>query len=143
MHKVRRIHTVTLHPLMEDYLAFLELRDKALTAVNRQSALRDLAPWMTKHGIDPLRATTQQLQAYQQHLATDYRSAAGQPLSRRSQQNRIGAVKAWYHWLEQRGHIVVDPSRSLRLRVTRSTHCGQAAFAGQLRCAILPWCVWH
>ena len=116
----RHSSSVPLPSLMEDYLAHLELRDKALTAVNRQSALRDLAPWMTKHGIDPLRATTEQLQAYQQHLATDYRSAAGQSLSRRSQQNRIGAVKAWYHWLEQRGHVVVDPSRSLRLRVPKS-----------------------
>ena len=63
----RHSSSVPLPSLMEDYLAHLELRDKALTAVNRQSALRDLAPWMTKHGIDPLRATTEQLQAYQQH----------------------------------------------------------------------------
>lgn len=119
-HSVRCNHSVILHPLMDDYLAHLELRNKIRTAVNRQTSLRDLAPWMSKNGIDPLRATTQQLQAYQQHLATDYRSAAGQPLSRRSQQNRIGAVKAWYHWLEQRGCVVVDPSRSLHLRVLKS-----------------------
>lgn len=110
---------VPLHPVMESYLAYLILRGRRLTAESRRTCFRDFMPWLTANSIDPLRATSEQLQAYQRHLADTYRTVDGRQLCRASQQTRLCGVNAWYRWMEDRSRITVDPTRLLRLRVPR------------------------
>ncbi len=108
-------------PTVADFLGFLALRGRHLTAANRGRTLRDLAAWLSAHAVaDPIAATPAQLAAYQEHLANDYRGRDGRPLARRSQANRIEGIRAYYQWCERRGLVSADPSRSLRLRVPRS-----------------------
>jgi len=106
-----------LHPLMQDYCDSLILRNRERTAVSIAEALKLFLTWVEPQGLDPLRMTSAHLEAYQHHLVAVYRTAAGQPMARSTVAGRINSLKAWYRWLTDRDHLLVDPARGLGLRV--------------------------
>lgn len=116
----RRSGPGDLHPAMQQYLDHLHLRGRHRTADSVCWTLQHLHRWTSARLIDALTATADQLAAYQEHLATVYRTRAGKPLARSTLATRIATVVAWYRWCAMRNLIVADPSRDLRVRVTKS-----------------------
>jgi site-specific recombinase XerD len=109
-----------LHPAIDEHLAALELRGRHLTAAGRRTALRDLLAWLTDRRVDLLAVTTEDLLAYQAHLAGGFSSVPGRPLGREGQASRVFRIKSFYRWAEFRGLVLVDPARPLRVHVVRS-----------------------
>lgn len=71
--------------------------------------------WLTSMGLDPLRATKVDLQAYQRYLSDEYRKADGSRLSVSSQARVLAVVVSYYKYLEQRTLILSSPARELKI----------------------------
>jgi site-specific recombinase XerD len=109
-----------LHPLMADYADHLFLRGKDRTALSKSIVLAQFNDWCHEHECDPVAATRDQLEAYQSYLVTIYKTPQREPLARSTASARISQLKSWFQWMQTRGHLVADPSRSLGIRVAIS-----------------------
>lgn len=105
---------------MEDFLAYLHLRGRQGTARVMREALRNLSRYLARHGMDPVRATAEQLQGYRHYLVAEHRTPAGAPLMRSTQSRLVSQVVSYYQWLEARNIIVTRPARSLSIHVKKS-----------------------
>jgi integrase/recombinase XerD len=94
-----------------------------MSLVMRERGLARFVTWAHERGLrDPHELTRSVLEAYQRHLylARSQRKG-GQPLSLRTQQQLIGALRGWCKWLTRDGHIPANPAADLELpRMPRS-----------------------
>jgi len=101
-----------------------------MSLVMRERGLARFVAWAHERGLrDPHELTRPVLEAYQRHLylARSQRNgprsgpSGGQPLSLRTQQQLIGALRGWCKWLTRDGHIPANPAADLELpRMPRS-----------------------
>lgn len=115
----RFIHA-ELHPLMESHLDYQRLRGREKTAQAVNLALRQFSFWCAQKGIDPIRLTKDQADAYLVWISTETKTPAGNPLSRQTIDMRIAYIRSFYNWLEERGRIVANPTAKLVVKVTKS-----------------------
>jgi integrase/recombinase XerD len=81
------------------------------TIGNRRHMLSFLVSWLAERGISrPAEVTRPVLESYQRHLF-HYRKANGDPLSFRSQSQRLLAVRAFYKWPPGSGTCCTTPRR--------------------------------
>ena len=130
--KLRRKHrtgetaapTWTALPLaawVHEYLRWAEVSRLSATTVGiRQRGLARFVTWAHERGLrHPRELTRPILEAYQRHLylARSQRKGAsnGQPLSLRSQEVLIAALRGWCKWLTRDGHILANPAADLEL----------------------------
>ncbi len=94
-----------------------------MSLVMRERGLARFVTWAHERGLrHPAELTRSVLEAYQRHLylARSQRKE-GQPLSLRTQQQLIGALRGWCKWLTRDGHIPANPAADLELpRMPRS-----------------------
>lgn len=109
-----------LFPEMQAYLESLRLNSRAKTARTAGQALEQLGGYLQVRGIDPLCATTAELQDYLSWLTSTYRSPRDEPLARSTVATRIAYIKGWYAWLYDRSLIAAEPAKDLQVKVTRS-----------------------
>jgi integrase/recombinase XerD len=77
--------------------------------------LCSLIDWCGQRGvIRPGEITKPMLERYQRYLF-HYRKANGDPLSFRSQYNRIVAIRTWFKWLARQNYILTNPASDLEL----------------------------
>ncbi|RZU38479.1 integrase/recombinase XerD [Fluviicoccus keumensis] len=105
-----------LYALMQAYLAWLRERNYSeQTLVGRELFLCSLLDWCGQRGVlRPTEITKPMLERYQRHLYHT-RKKNGDPLSFRSQYNRIVAIRTWFKWLARRNHILTNPASDLEL----------------------------
>jgi integrase/recombinase XerD len=85
------------------------------TAGNRRHMLSFLVSWLAERGITrPAEVTRPVLESYQRHLF-HYRKANGDPLSFRSQSQRLLAVRAFYKWAARQRHVLHNPASEIEL----------------------------
>ncbi len=85
------------------------------TIGNRRAMLAFLAAWLAERGITrPAEVTRPVLESYQRHLF-HYRKANGDPLSFRSQSQRLLAVRAFYKWAARQRHVLHNPASEIEL----------------------------
>jgi site-specific recombinase XerD len=110
------------HSAFIAFLSGLQAASRHRTATSYDSYLARLEGWMRATGIDPLRASTDDLRCYQMWIAeTCRRQADGKPLARTTQLTCILVVRSCYAWLAKHGHLLHDPAAALVLpRVPRS-----------------------
>lgn len=104
---------------MLDYLAYLLTKNRATTARTAGQALDQYAGWLRTQGLHPVTITAAQAESYLRWLTVTYRTPEGNPLAASTRSARISYIKGWYQWMEDRGTIAVDPSRSLRVHYQR------------------------
>jgi integrase/recombinase XerD len=74
-----------------------------------------LVTWLAGRGITrPAEVTRPVLESYQRHLF-HYRKANGDPLSFRSQSQRLLAVRAFYKWAARQRHVLHNPASEIEL----------------------------
>lgn len=106
---------------VHEYLRWAEVsRLSAVTTAMRERALARFITWAHERGLrHPREFTRAVLEAYQRHLylARSRRKGAteGQPLSLRSQELLISALRGWCKWLTRQGHIPANPAADLEL----------------------------
>lgn len=85
------------------------------TIGNRRHMLSFLVAWLAERGITrPAEVTRPVLESYQRHLF-HYRKASGDPLSFRSQSQRLMAVRAFYKWAARQRHVLHNPASEIEL----------------------------
>lgn len=105
-----------LYVLLQAYLDWLRARNYSeATIAGRELFLCSLIDWCGQRGlIRPGEITKPILERYQRYLF-HYRKANGDPLSFRSQYNRIVAIRTWFKWLARQNHILTNPASDLEL----------------------------
>ena len=85
------------------------------TAGNRRHMLSFLVAWLADRGITrPAEVTRPVLESYQRWLF-HYRKSNGEPLSFRSQSQRLLAVRAFYKWAARQRHVLHNPASEIEL----------------------------
>lgn len=85
------------------------------TIGNRRAMLGFLAAWLGERGITrPAEVTRPVLESYQRHLF-HYRKKNGDPLSFRSQSQRLLAVRAFFKWAARQRHVLHNPASEIEL----------------------------
>ena len=85
------------------------------TVGNRRHMLSFLVSWLAERGITrPAEVTRPVLESYQRHLF-HYRKSNGDPLSFRSQSQRLLAVRAFYKWAARHRHVLHNPASEIEL----------------------------
>jgi integrase/recombinase XerD len=85
------------------------------TVGNRRFMLSYLAAWLAERGITrPAEVTRPVLESYQRWLF-HYRKANGEPLSFRSQSQRLLAVRAFFKWAARGRHVLHNPASEIEL----------------------------
>ena len=106
---------------VHEYLRWAEVSRLSATTVGiRERGLARFVTWAHERGLrHPRELTRPILEAYQRHLylARSLRKGAsnGQPLSLRSQEVLIAALRGWCKWLTRDGHILANPASDLEL----------------------------
>lgn len=100
-----------------DYLRWAEVsRLSAASVAIRQRGLGRFVAWAHERGLrHPREMTRPILEAYQRHLYLARSQRDGQPLSLRSQEVLIAALRGWCKWLTREGHILANPAADLVL----------------------------
>ena len=85
------------------------------TVGNRRHMLSFLVAWLADRGITrPGEVTRPVLESYQRWLY-HYRKTNGDPLSFRSQSQRLLAVRAFYRWAARQRHVLHNPASEIEL----------------------------
>ncbi len=102
--------------LLEQFLDWLLSRNYAeRTVEGRQAYLADFINWCSLRGVTrPDEVTRPVLERYQRHLY-HYRKQNGDPLSFRSQHNRLLPLRSWFKWLSKNSHILYNPAADIEL----------------------------
>ncbi len=85
------------------------------TIGNRRAQLSHVVAWLAERGITrPAEVTRPVLESYQRWLH-HYRKSNGDPLSFRSQSQRLLAVRAFYKWAARQRHVLHNPASEIEL----------------------------
>lgn len=106
----------SLYHHMKRYLAHLaEKNYSPRTIETREAYLRYLIAWCDDRSITkPQQIDRPILERYQRHLFY-YRKRDGEPLTTRSQHQRIIPLRHWFRWLVRQGHLLYSPAADLEL----------------------------
>src|SRR5579864_3902831 len=105
-----------LQALMEQHLLWMQTQNFSEDTVNtRRACLGYFLDWCRERSLDDPREITQPvLERYQRSLF-QYRKQNGQPLTFRTQNYRLRAVKGFFRWLARQNHILYNPASELLL----------------------------
>lgn len=106
----------SLYHQMQQFLQWLREKNYSdRTTDNREVYLRYFILWCDERGLTrPQEITRPILERYQRYLFL-YRKKDGQPLSTRSQNVRVGPIRAWFKWLTKSNRILYNPAADLDL----------------------------
>lgn len=101
---------------MERFLAHLAVRNYSpATITDRRHGLATFILWCAERGLErPNEVTKPVLERYQRHLYY-HRKPNGEPLSFRTQAQRMIPLRAWFKWLARENHILSNPASELEL----------------------------
>ncbi len=114
------VHAWEAMPLagwVHEYLRWAEVsRLSAASVTSRRRGLARLVVWAHERGLrHPREFTRSVLEAYQRHLYLARSQRDGQPLSLRTQEQLIAALRGWCKWLTRDGHIPANPAADLEM----------------------------
>jgi integrase/recombinase XerD len=85
------------------------------TIENRQRMLAHLVVWLDERGVTrPVDVTRPMLERYQRWLF-HYRKTNGDPLTFRSQSQRLMPVRAFFKWAARQHHLIHNPASEIEL----------------------------
>ena len=110
------VNTDRMHGLMDEYLAWMQIQNfSADTVETRRVMIGYFLDWCRERGLDtPVEITRPVLERYQRSLY-QYRKKNGEPLTFRTQNTRLRALKGWFRFLTRQNHILHNPASELLL----------------------------
>jgi integrase/recombinase XerD len=102
--------------LTDEFCEHMAARGYSLRTIgNRRHMLSFLVAWLAERGITrPAEVTRPVLESYQRWLF-HYRKSNGDPLSFRSQSQRLLAVRAFFKWAARCRHVLHNPASEIEL----------------------------
>lgn len=104
-----------MHTSITAFLDHLRLAGRVSTADSYGFHLGKVDAWLAAKHLTPLTATTDDLRAYQRHLAEDERGRGGRLLAKTTQSTRLAIIKSFCAWLHRRGERISDIAADLQL----------------------------
>lgn len=101
---------------MVRFLASLAVRNYSpATIEDRRHGLATFILWCAERGLErPHEVTKPVLERFQRHLYY-HRKPNGEPLTFRTQAQRMIPIRAWFKWLARENHILSNPASELEL----------------------------
>lgn len=101
---------------MERFLTALAIRNYSpATIEDRRHGLATFILWCSERGLErPHEVTKPILERFQRHLYY-HRKPNGEPLTFRTQAQRMIPIRAWFKWLARENHILSNPASELEL----------------------------
>lgn len=105
-----------MYQMVQQYLQFMDIKNYAVTTRNsREFYLYTFLEWSGQRQLlRPSEITKPILERFQRYLF-HYRKKNGDPLTFRSQYNRLVAIRAWFKWLSKENHILYNPASEIEL----------------------------
>jgi integrase/recombinase XerD len=112
----RVVDASALAALLEKHLEALLVQNcSGFTVRNRRRLIGAFLEWCGELGItEPVDVTRTVLESYQRYLFY-YRKSTGEPLSFRSQQACLVALRVWFRWMARQHYILHNPASELEL----------------------------
>jgi len=105
-----------LHASTEEYLAWMQAQNFSEDTVNtRRACIGYFLDWCRERALEnPVEITRPILERYQRALY-HYRKKNGDPLTFRTQNSRLRALKGWFRWMARQNYILHNPASELLL----------------------------
>ena len=105
-----------MYQMVQTYLQYMDVKNYAKsTRDSREFYLYTFLEWAGQRDlIRPSEITKPILERFQRYLF-HYRKQNGDPLTFRSQYNRLVAIRAWFKWLAKENHILYNPASEIEL----------------------------
>lgn len=105
-----------LRSSMEEYLVWMQTQNfSGDTVATRRACIGYFIHWCQERGIEnPAEITRPILERYQRALY-HYRKPNGDPLTFRTQNQRLRSLKGWFRWLARQNYILHNPASELVL----------------------------
>jgi len=105
-----------MRALMEEHLVWMQAQNFSEdTVTTRRSCIGYFIDWCGERGLEhPAEITRPILERYQRALY-HYRKKNGEPLTFRTQNSRLRALKGWFRWMARQSHILHNPASELLL----------------------------
>ena len=105
-----------MHTLLQEHLLWMQTQNFSEDTVNtRRACLGYFLDWCRERSLDdPREITRPVLERYQRWLF-QYRKKNGEPLTFRTQNYRLRAVKGFFRWLARQNYILHNPASELLL----------------------------
>src|SRR5260221_11078361 len=98
-----------MHQTMKEFFNWMRAEGRVETIRGYTKGITSYWEWLQSKNIDPIKATTDDIRAFQRYLAEVVKSHRdGMPLGLGTQQTRLSAVKSYYGWMARRGLVLVD-----------------------------------
>jgi integrase/recombinase XerD len=102
--------------LLDKFLEWLAVHNFAADTIrNRREYLKGFIAWAEQRGLAGPREISKPILERYQHFLFHYRKADGEPLTFRSQLNRLLPIRAWFKWLARYNHILYNPAGDIEL----------------------------
>jgi integrase/recombinase XerD len=114
--QVASVAPLRMRVLMDEYLTWLGLQNFSGDTVRTFSAcIGYFLEWCGERSIEDVTQVTRPvLERYQRSLY-HYRKKAGAPLTFRTQNGRLRALKGWFRWLARQNYLLHNPASELVL----------------------------
>jgi integrase/recombinase XerD len=105
-----------MYQLVQEYLNYMDVKNYSkATKASREFYLYTFLEWAGQRQLlRPSEITKPILERFQRYLF-HYRKKNGDPLTFRSQYNRLVAIRAWFKWLAKSNHILYNPASEIEL----------------------------
>jgi len=105
-----------MYQLVQEYMQWMQVKNYSdKTIVGREFFLFWFLEWCGQRQlIRPSEITKPILERFQRYLF-HYRKKNGDPLTFRSQYNRLVAIRAWFKWLAKSNYILYNPASEIEL----------------------------
>jgi integrase/recombinase XerD len=105
-----------MHALMEEHLVWMQTQNFSDdTVTTRRSCIGYFIDWCHDRALEnPAEITRPILERYQRALY-HYRKHNGDPLTFRTQNSRLRALKGWFRWLARQNYMLHNPASELIL----------------------------
>ncbi|MET1257333.1 site-specific tyrosine recombinase XerC [Aliikangiella maris] len=105
-----------MYQMVQEYIQWMAIKNYSQQTINgRELFLFIFLEWAGQRGlIRPSDITKPILERFQRYLF-HYRKKDGNPLSFRSQYNRLAAIRAWFKWLSKENHLLYNPASEIEL----------------------------
>jgi integrase/recombinase XerD len=105
-----------MHAALDEFLVWMQTQNFSDDSVNtRRFCVGYFIDWCKERGLEnPTEITRPILERYQRSLY-QHRKKNGQPLTFRTQNSRLRALKAWFRWLARQNYLLHNPASELIL----------------------------
>ena len=112
-----------MHALMEQHLVWMQMQNFSDdTVTTRRACIGYFLDWCRERALDnPAEITRPILERYQRSLY-QYRKKNGEPLTFRTQNSRLRAIKGWFRWLARQNYLVGDSTTIADIALYAYTH---------------------